>query len=83
MFGAIGFLLGPLSNVFGGVKKVNKLGPLAHLVERHICNVEVTGSSPVRSTSKFLLYYFYAAYSHQTNLVVVCGLPAFVIRKPT
>ena len=25
-------------------------GPLAHLVERLICNEEVTGSSPVRST---------------------------------
>ncbi len=25
-------------------------GPLAHLVEHHICNVGVTGSNPVRST---------------------------------
>ncbi|KKS31881.1 MAG: hypothetical protein UV28_C0007G0002 [Candidatus Collierbacteria bacterium GW2011_GWE2_42_48] len=25
-------------------------GPLAHLVERYICNVEVAGPSPARST---------------------------------
>ena len=26
------------------------IGPLAHLVERYICNVEVAGPSPARST---------------------------------
>ncbi len=28
------------------------VGPLAHLVERLICNEEVAGSSPARSTKK-------------------------------
>lgn len=29
---------------------LGKEGPLAQLVERHICNVDVIGSSPIRST---------------------------------
>ena len=31
-------------------------GPLAHLVEHHICNVGVTGSNPVRSTTDMSYY---------------------------
>ena len=32
------------------------MGPLAHLVERIVCNDEVTGSSPVRSTALGLYF---------------------------
>ena len=30
-------------------------GPVAHLVERHICTVEAAGSSPVGSTKKIII----------------------------
>lgn len=35
----------------------SSFGPLAHLVERYICNVEVAGSSPARSTSSLIWSY--------------------------
>ena len=48
------FLLEPdfvlLSNMFFGVL----CGPLAQLVEHYICNVGVSGSNPLRSTSSEL-----------------------------
>ena len=34
------------------VAKIKKGGPVAHLVERYVRNVEVRGSSPLRSTGK-------------------------------
>ena len=41
-------------------------GPIAHLVERHICNVEVTGSSPVGSTK-----------IHRDNVEIVGSIPTW------